>query len=186
MPEKTEHNHVVTFRTLAHRIRNKQARFIIPYAPTSRLQPTDAHMHSSACFSSRLCLGAARGLAYMHDRLLVHGDIKPENIVVSDDLRSVKLIDFGSTGSEYSPILKRSVSYMLSLRDIKHCSFWALPARETTTAWTLRPRPKPRLAWSIQEFSRSSQFLESKDLHERTSVGVGIASGATIFLLQPD
>lgn len=34
---------------------------------------------------------------------MVHGDVKPENIVVSDDLRSVKIIDFGSAGGEYSP-----------------------------------------------------------------------------------
>ena len=36
----------------------------------------------------------------MHEVSLVHGDVKPENIVVSDDLRSVKIIDFGSAGSE--------------------------------------------------------------------------------------
>ena len=39
----------------------------------------------------------------MHENSLVHGDVKPKNIVVSDDLQSVKIIDFGSTGSEYSP-----------------------------------------------------------------------------------
>ncbi|CAM9948048.1 unnamed protein product [Laminaria digitata] len=45
-----------------------------------------------------VCLGAVRGFAYMHEKALVHGDVKPDNIVVSDDLRSVKIIDFGSTG----------------------------------------------------------------------------------------
>ncbi|CAM9235544.1 unnamed protein product [Laminaria digitata] len=45
-----------------------------------------------------ICLGAARGCTYMHEKGLVHGDVKPENIVVSDDLRSVKIIDFGSAG----------------------------------------------------------------------------------------
>ena len=39
----------------------------------------------------------------MHEMSLVHGDVKPKNIVVSDDLRSVKIIDFGSAGGECSP-----------------------------------------------------------------------------------
>ena len=38
----------------------------------------------------------------MHEKSLVHGDVKPKNIVVSDDLQSVKIIDFGSTGGEYA------------------------------------------------------------------------------------
>ena len=34
-------------------------------------------------------------LQYVHDKKIVHGDIKPNNIMVSTDYKNVKLIDFG-------------------------------------------------------------------------------------------
>jgi transcriptional regulator with GAF, ATPase, and Fis domain len=39
--------------------------------------------------------GVARALRALHERGLLHGDVKPANIVVSDDLKSCKLIDLG-------------------------------------------------------------------------------------------
>ena len=58
-------------------------------------------------------MGAARGLAYLHEMSLVHGDVKPENIVVSEDLRRVKIIDFGSAGGEDSPTKEGTFVYSL-------------------------------------------------------------------------
>lgn len=45
--------------------------------------------------ASRLCgeLGAA--LAYLHERGIVHRDVKPENILIEDSSGSTKLVDFG-------------------------------------------------------------------------------------------
>lgn len=37
-----------------------------------------------------------RGLAYAHQQGVVHGNLKPRNVLVSDDLSTVKLTDFGS------------------------------------------------------------------------------------------
>lgn len=37
----------------------------------------------------------AKGLSYIHNHGIVHKDIKPENVVVSKDLKRVKITDFG-------------------------------------------------------------------------------------------
>jgi len=39
--------------------------------------------------------GILSALAYLQEKKIVHKDIKPENILVSEDLSQVKLIDFG-------------------------------------------------------------------------------------------
>lgn len=40
-------------------------------------------------------LGSARGLEWIHDKLLLHNDIKPENVIYDPDSRRTVLIDFG-------------------------------------------------------------------------------------------
>lgn len=40
--------------------------------------------------------GLLQGLSIMHERGVVHADIKPENIIVSDEDGGVRLLDFGS------------------------------------------------------------------------------------------
>ncbi|KAF8332037.1 kinase-like domain-containing protein, partial [Cantharellus anzutake] len=42
-----------------------------------------------------LVRGACRGLAYLHSCSIVHGDIKPENILVLGANRNAQLCDFG-------------------------------------------------------------------------------------------
>uniref|UniRef100_A0A7S2TJE8 Protein kinase domain-containing protein n=1 Tax=Lotharella oceanica TaxID=641309 RepID=A0A7S2TJE8_9EUKA len=42
--------------------------------------------------------GVVTGLQYMHSKLVTHGDIKPDNLLLGADL-TVKLSDFGSTRS---------------------------------------------------------------------------------------
>ncbi|CAM9870173.1 unnamed protein product [Ectocarpus fasciculatus] len=45
-----------------------------------------------------LCCGAANGLAYMHEMGFAHGDVKPANMLLSQDLRQCKISDFGTAG----------------------------------------------------------------------------------------
>eukprot|EP01052_Picozoa_sp_SAG31_P036786 SAG31_NODE_4641_length_3078_cov_5.138301_3_plen_486_part_01 len=51
-----------------------------------------------ASFARRIIAGIAAGLKHLHEVCgVVHGDVRPENIVVSHDGETVKLVDFGET-----------------------------------------------------------------------------------------
>ncbi|HNS32601.1 MAG TPA: serine/threonine-protein kinase [bacterium] len=42
-----------------------------------------------------ICYEAGKGLAYIHKNDIVHKDVKPDNILVSEDYKTVKITDFG-------------------------------------------------------------------------------------------
>jgi len=42
-----------------------------------------------------ICDEAGKGLAYIHRNNIVHKDVKPDNILVSEDFKTVKITDFG-------------------------------------------------------------------------------------------
>ncbi|MCM8807664.1 MAG: protein kinase, partial [Candidatus Omnitrophica bacterium] len=48
-------------------------------------------------------------IEYIHSKKIVHNDIKPENILISNDFQKIKLIDFGF--AEKIGFLKRKVFY---------------------------------------------------------------------------
>ncbi|XP_015282388.1 PREDICTED: striated muscle preferentially expressed protein kinase [Gekko japonicus] len=50
-----------------------------------------------------------RGLEYLHERRIVHLDLKPDNIIVSS-LNTVKIIDFGSA-QNYNPLVLRQLGH---------------------------------------------------------------------------
>lgn len=56
-----------------------------------------------------LAVGAARGLAYIHRRGIVHRDVKESNILVSSDLSRVKITDFGLSEDSRKSVLRRNV-----------------------------------------------------------------------------
>lgn len=56
-----------------------------------------------------VCLQVVLGLAYLHEQKIVHGDIKPQNILVGDQ-DAVKIADFGISQSLYGSKQKLSDS----------------------------------------------------------------------------
>ena len=89
---------------------------IMEYLPGGNLgefvQDEDIAM---GCFLRlRFCSEIAGGLAYLHNlepKRLVHGDLKPENVLLTEDLHC-KLADFGSSVlSSYTGITARRTTY---------------------------------------------------------------------------
>ncbi|MCM8804166.1 MAG: serine/threonine protein kinase [Candidatus Omnitrophica bacterium] len=42
-----------------------------------------------------ILIKVGEGIKYIHSKKVVHNDIKPENIIVGNDLKEIKIIDFG-------------------------------------------------------------------------------------------
>ena len=49
-----------------------------------------------------IILSIARGIQYMHSFNIIHGDLKPENIMINFENKDTKIIDFGSSFLEKS------------------------------------------------------------------------------------
>ena len=54
-----------------------------------------------------------RGLEFIHSRNIIHGDLKPENIMLDSDFKNAKIIDFGSS-FRYHKDEKRKYYYIQS------------------------------------------------------------------------
>lgn len=74
------------------------------------------HLVSKGSFSEReasnfLCQ-CAEGLQYIHGKKMIHGDLKPENLMMCSN-GNVKIVDFGSCASFFStPLIFGTIAYL--------------------------------------------------------------------------
>ncbi len=88
-----EHPHVVTVYAL--RIAEKRLYMVLEYLPTGSLKDLiDRHGSLPVEQAIKLTNGICEGLAKLHDKGIIHRDIKAENILLTADGRP-KITDFG-------------------------------------------------------------------------------------------
>eukprot|EP00760_Papus_ankaliazontas_P022771 PhM_4_TR1898/c0_g3_i1/m.38061 len=56
-----------------------------------------------------------RGTAYCHARGIIHRDVKPQNILVSEDASELRLIDFGLTREVHVPITAEMTTHVVTV-----------------------------------------------------------------------
>ena len=97
---KANHENVVRLFGLAKWL--NWVAIVMEYLPNGNLKEliVDEDVKIGALLRFRMCAEIANGLAFIHnlltDKRLVHGDLKAENILLSDDLHC-KIADFGSS-----------------------------------------------------------------------------------------
>ncbi|KAG9037108.1 hypothetical protein FS837_001502 [Tulasnella sp. UAMH 9824] len=90
-----EHPNILPF--FGYQIIDGVPMLVSPWCKNGNLEMyTKAHPELTRMYKLKLLCGAARGLLYLHslNPPIFHGDIKPQNIIVQDNLEAV-LCDFG-------------------------------------------------------------------------------------------
>src|SRR5690606_19125580 len=68
---------------------------VVEYLPGKDLYEYREEVELTHKMVLEICKGILVPLEYIHSVGVVHGDIKPENIIYNDQTHEIKLIDFG-------------------------------------------------------------------------------------------
>lgn len=73
----------------------------------------ESHPEATLCQRMLWCIQAAEGLAYLHRHKVLHCDLRPDNLLVADDL-SLRIIDFGGSAIDGDiPLAAEAEGYFL-------------------------------------------------------------------------
>ena len=72
----------------------------------------------------RLVAGIASGLQYIHSNDLAHRDLKPQNVLLSDDRQTPVIIDFGSMTERCISVDSAHKSHELQEWAAQNCSLY--------------------------------------------------------------
>jgi len=92
----------------------------------------------------RIISDAARGLLYLHDREVVHGDVKPNNVLIDEDGRAV-LCDFGLSVIFEDPTINPQADSQIPTQEYSAPELFGSSANGFTSG----PRTKPTDVWAF-------------------------------------
>lgn len=107
--QQCSHPHII--KCLGLTITHKYAALTLPFFPQD-LSGFERHIHDAhrrLLMATRILQQIGSALMYLHKKDILHGDIKPANILVSDQLHVV-LADFGSSRLIGHPIGQRGTT----------------------------------------------------------------------------
>ncbi|CAK8995898.1 Mitogen-activated protein kinase kinase kinase 7 (Transforming growth factor-beta-activated kinase 1) (TGF-beta-activated kinase 1) [Durusdinium trenchii] len=117
--------------------------------------------------------GIARGIAFLHSKGVIHRDIKPRNVLLSQDTGNAKLCDFGLCTTRFAgatlgatTTVQGSVAY-LAPEVLTEPALWSRAADVFAfgvTCWEILHRKEP---WSDPGMNRMSVVHAVKNLGER-------------------
>ncbi|KAK9097318.1 hypothetical protein Sjap_022815 [Stephania japonica] len=155
-----------------------------PYGPCPYQLPWEARL--------RIARGVARGLAYIHERKHVHGNLKPSNILLGADMEP-RISDFGLErlvfgeasckvgggsarhfGSKRSTVSRESLQETAAVGASPSCLSGATPYHAPESLRSLKPSAK----WDVYSFGIVLlELLTGKVLTERE---LGVWSGGVV------
>ncbi|KAI7732002.1 hypothetical protein M8C21_014936, partial [Ambrosia artemisiifolia] len=112
-------------------VQGKQLSLIYEYMENNSLSHALSGKDSAAkakltwIVRSKICLGIAKGLVYLHQNNIIHRDIKPSNVLLDGELNP-KIADFGlakllSYGNISTPFHTRAVGTTIFIQHPEYC-----------------------------------------------------------------
>ncbi|XP_044736363.1 cyclin-dependent kinase 14 isoform X2 [Chrysoperla carnea] len=99
--KELKHTNIVTLHDIVHT--RETLTFVFEYVHTDLSQYMERHPGGLVCNNVRLFLfQLLRGLAYCHKRRVLHRDVKPQNLLISE-IGELKLADFGLARAKSVP-----------------------------------------------------------------------------------
>lgn len=93
-------NHPNIVRCLASGMHGEDPYLVLEYVPGTSLDKVLAARRMSLQEALTVIKGIAQGLGAAHQQGLLHGNLKPRNVLLADDLGTVKISDFGTSRLE--------------------------------------------------------------------------------------